>query len=120
MRRLLTLPDGVNGSGMKPPVKRTRQAPRDSGGRENAETLAIAALSFLAEDPDRLGTFLALSGIGPESLRAAAGEPHFLAGVLEHVVSNEKLLLDFATHQNIDPFDVARARLTLAGSEDHP
>ena len=106
---------------MKPPVKKTRQPPQAGGsGRDNAEALAIAALSFLAEDPDRLGIFLALSGIGPESLRAAAGEPHFLAGVLEHVVSNEKLLLDFATHQNIDPFDVARARMTLTGPEDHP
>ena len=54
-------------------------------------------------------------GSGPESLRAAAGEPHFLAGVLEHVVSDEKLLLDFAAHQGIDPFDVTRARQALAG-----
>jgi hypothetical protein len=102
---------------MKPPAKKARQSVRDTGGgRERAETLAIAALSFLAEDPDRLGTFLALSGIGPESLREAAGEPHFLAGVLEHVVSSEKLLLDFAAHQGIDPFDVTRARQALAGS----
>jgi hypothetical protein len=101
---------------MKPPAKKARQGSRDSdSGRERAETLAIAALSFLAEEPDRLGAFLALSGIGPESLRAAAGEPHFLAGVLEHVVSNEKLLLDFAAHQGIDPFDVTRARQALAG-----
>jgi uncharacterized protein DUF3572 len=101
---------------MKPPVKRARQGARDGDrGRARAETLAIAALSFLADEPDRLGAFLALSGIGPESLRAAAGEPHFLAGVLEHVVSDEKLLLDFAAHQGIDPFDVTRARQALAG-----
>ena len=101
---------------MKPPVKKARQGARNGdGGREHAETMAIAALSFLAEEPDRLGAFLALSGIGPESLRAAAGEPHFLAGVLEHVVSDEKLLLDFAAHQGIDPFDVTRARQALAG-----
>lgn len=101
---------------MKPPAKTARQGARDNGGgREHAETLAIAALSFLAEEPNRLGIFLALSGIGPELLREAAGEPHFLAGVLEHVVSDEKLLLDFAAHQGIDPFDVTRARQALAG-----
>jgi hypothetical protein len=103
---------------MKRPAKQARQGSSDNGGgREHAETLAIVALSFLAEDPDRLGIFLALSGIGPESLREAAGEPHFLAGVLEHVVSSEKLLLDFATHQGIDPFDVTRARQALAGPD---
>ena len=31
---------------------------------------------------------------------------------------DEKLLLDFAAHQGIDPFDVTRARQALAGP--HP
>ncbi len=77
--------------------------------------MAVAALSFLAGEPDRLGAFLALSGIGPESIRAAASEPHLLAGVLDHVVADERLLLDFAEHQGLDPFDVTRARAALAG-----
>ena len=107
---------------MKPPARKARSGARDDGAtRDRAETLAIGALSFLAKDPEQLGVFLALSGIGPESLRAAAGEPHFLVGVLDHVVSNEKLLLDFAAHQDIDPFDVTRARQTLRGPErDEP
>ena len=42
-------------------------------------------------------------------------EPHFLAGVLDHVVSDERLLLDFAEHHNVDPFDVTRARAALGG-----
>jgi len=33
--------------------------------REKAETLAIAALSFIAGEPESLARFLALSGIGP-------------------------------------------------------
>ena len=99
---------------MKPPARKARNG-NDGASRDHAETLAIAALSFLAEDPEKLGVFLALSGIGPESLRAAAGEPHFLAGVLDHVASNEKLLLDFAAHQGVDPFEVTRARLALSG-----
>lgn len=101
---------------MKRPVSQRPTKTRDNGGsRENAEALAIAALSFLAEDSDRLGAFLALSGLGPESLRAASGDPDFLAGVLDHVVSDEKLLLDFAAHQNVDPFVVTRARIALGG-----
>jgi hypothetical protein len=101
---------------MKRPSKTSRQKTRENGGgNERAEALAIAALSFLANDEDRLGAFLALSGLGPESLRSAAGEPQFLLGVLDHVVSDEKLLLDFAEHEGVDPFDVTRARHALEG-----
>ena len=101
---------------MKPPANKAQQPSSSTqDARDQAETLAIAALAFLAGDPDRLGTFLALSGLGPESLRAASREPHFLAGVLDHVVSDERLLLDFAEHHNVDPFDVTRARAALGG-----
>ena len=36
-----------------------------------AEQLAIAALGFIAGEPEQLGRFLAMSGIGPDSLRGA-------------------------------------------------
>jgi len=42
---------------------------------EVAEIVAIQALSFLAGQPERLGLFLSESGIGPETLRAAAASP---------------------------------------------
>jgi hypothetical protein len=103
---------------MKRKDHNARQAPlREDAAREQAEAVAVSALSFLADDAERLGAFLALTGMGPESIRAAASEPHFLAGVLEHVVSDERLLLDFAEHHNIDPFEITRARATLAGRD---
>jgi hypothetical protein len=83
--------------------------------RSQAEELAIQALSFIAEEPERLGRFLALSGLGPGSLRAAARQPHFLTGVLDHVLGDEKLLLAFAQHVTIDPDEVKRAQHALAG-----
>ena len=80
-----------------------------------AETVAIQALNFIAEDPERLGRFLALSGIGPESLRAAAAEPAFLAGVLDHVLGDERLLVAFAERVELDPAHVGAARELLGG-----
>ncbi len=88
---------------------------RNSISRETAESLAVQALGFLAEDPERLGRFLALSGIGPERIRVAAAEPGFLAGVLDHVAADESLLLAFAAHAGIDPADMEGARGALAG-----
>jgi hypothetical protein len=101
---------------MKPPELKSRQGgARDKGsGRERAEALAISALAFLAAEPERLGAFLALTGIGPESIRAAANEPHFLAGVLDHVASDERLLVAFAANAGIDPVEVSRAQMALA------
>ncbi len=95
---------------------------RSSGARgsdpkarqQAAEQLAIAALGFIAGEPERLGRFLALTGIGPESIRAAAREPNFLLGVLDHVAGDESLLLAFAQHAEVDPDEVARARDALA------
>ena len=84
--------------------------------RETAENLAIQALGFLAADPDRLAGFLNMSGIAAEDIRAAAREPRFLAGVLEHMLGNEGLLVAFAADAGIDPAEVARARAALGGS----
>ena len=83
--------------------------------RESAEILAIQALAFIAGDTERLGRFLAITGIGPEQIRDAAREPQFLAGVLEHVMGDESLLVAFAQDADIDPAAVGRAHRDLGG-----
>jgi hypothetical protein len=83
--------------------------------RKGAEAVAIQALSFIAADAERLGKFLAVSGIGPERIRAAAREPDFLAGVLDHVAGEEALLRAFAEEAGLAPQEVMRARAALAG-----
>ncbi len=87
---------------------------RDSPDRGGAESLAIQALTYLAREPERLGRFLALSGLGPEQVRLAAMEPGFLAGVLEYLSSDESLLLGFAEHVRVDPAQIARAQAALS------
>ena len=82
---------------------------------EAASALAVTALSFIAGEPERLGRFLAVTGIGPESIRAAARQPDFLLGVLDYLVSDEPLLIEFANENGFDPEHVARARDVLAG-----
>lgn len=83
--------------------------------REQAEGLAIQALTFIAEDGERLGRFLAVTGIGPAEIRTAAHEPGFLAGVLEYMASDEHLISAFAGENHLDPVDIARGRTALAG-----
>ena len=80
---------------------------------QDPEMLAINALTFLAEDPERLDRFLGMTGIDPSSLREAAQEPHFLGAVLAHLMSDEGLLLAFTAERQINPESIARARLRL-------
>jgi len=94
----------------------TRKGKVDSKQQqEAASALAVTALGFIAGEPERLGRFLATTGIGPESIRAAASEPDFLVGVLDYLVSDEELLLAFANENSFDPAHVASARDILAG-----
>lgn len=82
---------------------------------EEAQTLALKALAFLASEPERLEPFLAATGLGPATLRSAAQEPGFLLGVLDHLCASDSLLLEFAGNLHLKPEMVAQARETLAG-----
>ena len=90
---------------------------RASGAGIAAETLAVQALAYVAGDPERLGRFLAISGIAPATIRSAAAEPGFLAGVLEHVCAHEELLLALAHHPQIAPEEITRAQTALSGRQ---
>ena len=88
---------------------------RSAHAREAAETLAIQALSYIAQDSERLGRFLSLTGIGPGEIRTAAREPQFLVGVLDYLSGDERLLTDFAREAGHDPATVEAARIALGG-----
>lgn len=79
----------------------------------DAEATAIAALSFIASDPERLVRFLSVTGITPQTLRSAAQDPSFLAQVMEYVAADEALLMTFAANEGVSPEAVARAYQAL-------
>jgi hypothetical protein len=81
--------------------------------REVAEIVAVQALSFLAGEPERLGLFLAESGLGPETLRTAATEPLFLASVLDFVLRDDATVKAFASASQLHPTNIAAARQVL-------
>jgi hypothetical protein len=83
--------------------------------QEAAEGIAIQALSFIAGDGERLGGFLAATGIGPTEIRAASRQPGFLAGVLAYLASDERLAAAFALDAGCQPADIAKAHVALGG-----
>lgn len=83
---------------------------------EAAETIGLQVLAFLAEDPERLGRFLSLTGIGPGEIRGAAGDPAFLAAVIGHLREDESLLLVFASTVNLPAEQLGEAEALLRGA----
>jgi hypothetical protein len=84
------------------------------------EAVAIDVLTFLAEDPERLGRFLAITGIDPASLRRVAAQPRFLASVLGYLLEDESLLLAFASNRQLRPDWIATAHRRLVGQNAGP
>jgi hypothetical protein len=81
--------------------------------RDSAETLALQALAWLADDRARLEGFLAMSGASPGDLAAQAGDAAFLGAVLDYLLSADDLVMAFcdATGLAYDRPMVARQAL---------
>ena len=89
-----------------------------SSSNEQAEAIAIQALGFVASDLELLPRFLAMTGIEAHSIRQAAGEPGFLAGVLQFILAHEPTLLRFAEETGVAPGAVGRALRALPMGDD--
>jgi hypothetical protein len=93
---------------------------RESSGRRpssdlaHAESVAVAAFNRLVAEPERLAGFLSVTGLRPDTIRQAAGEPGFHAAILDYVSSDEQLILAIADELEMSPAEVAAARARLS------
>ena len=82
---------------------------------DQAATLALKGLAYLANSEGALNKFLDLSGAGRGTLRTRADEPEFLVSLLDFMLANEALLMGFCGEESIDVRAVHMARHVLAG-----
>ncbi len=83
--------------------------------QEQAETIALQALSFLAKHEELLAQFLMSSGLSPLELKKRIREPDLLGGVLDAILANDAVLLDFCKITSLSPTTVVGARKALPG-----
>mgnify|MGYP003422825505 FL=1 len=81
-----------------------------------AQVIALKALAFLASDEERFGRFIDVTDLSPQAIRRQAADPVFLAGVLDHLRSDQTLLYLFAETENLLPERIDRARRGLPGA----
>jgi hypothetical protein len=82
---------------------------------QNAETLALNALSFLAESPDALESFMRQSGVDLATIRLKAAERDLLAAVLDFLMADEALLVRFCEATRTEPKAIRQANYELGG-----
>ncbi|HET7083319.1 MAG TPA: DUF3572 domain-containing protein [Rhizomicrobium sp.] len=82
---------------------------------ERAETLALDGLGWLAGQDNAIQLFLNQSGIDAASLRQAAGSREMGVAVLDFLLGNEELLLQFCESASVAPKQMHLARHVLGG-----
>lgn len=85
--------------------------------QDSAWLLARDALAFVLSDGEVAGAFLAQGGLAAEDLRARAGEPEFLAAVLDFVLAEDGRVLDAARACGVSPGAFVAARAALPGGD---
>ncbi|HTY68556.1 MAG TPA: DUF3572 family protein [Alphaproteobacteria bacterium] len=83
--------------------------------QEAAQALALTALAFLLEDPDRAARFCGASGLAGADLATQLSDAAFLGGVLDFVLEDEALLAELAAAAGLPPETVIGARRRLPG-----
>ncbi len=84
---------------------------------EEAEAIALKTLTFLVRDEQRLKALQEATGIDLATLRTHAAERSMQVAVLDHVLSDESLLLMFAEDEGLDPNLPRLARMKLSGED---
>jgi len=85
---------------------------------DQAELIAIQALGHIAAEEDLLFAFVDLTGLSPNDLRARAGEPEILGGILDFILMDDQRLIAFCEVANLRPEMPAVARKLLPGGEE--
>ena len=82
-----------------------------------AEVLAVEALGWIGKNDELLMRFLGMTGADVGDLRTRAAEPEFLGFILDFILSEDAMVLEFAEYGNRPPEEVIAARAALPGGD---
>ncbi len=85
--------------------------------RDEAETVGLQALAWLAADDELFGSFLGASGASAADAADAAARPEFLGAVLDFVLMEDAWVIAFCTQNGLAYTRPALARAALPGGQ---
>lgn len=80
-----------------------------------AETQALALLAWLLGEDEILPLFMGATGVGEDDLRARAGEPEFLASVMDFLLLDDAWVIQGSDATGIAAQEFAMIRAALPG-----
>lgn len=86
--------------------------------RERAEEIGLLALAHIAGSEDLARVFFGATGASPDDLRARAGDPGFLASVLEFLTMDDAWIVAFCDASGLGYTQPMAARIVLAGGPE--
>jgi hypothetical protein len=97
-------------------VNRLKQSERAASSiSEEASITALNCMAFLASDGERLQRFCGLSGMLENDLMANLPVLEFQGFVLDYILGDETLLLEFAAAEQLKPEKIVALRRKLPG-----
>lgn len=82
---------------------------------DQAETVGLQALTWLAGNDELLPVFLGATGASEADLRAQAAEPEFLGSVLDFLTMDDAWVVQFCDSEGLAYDLPLRARMSLPG-----
>lgn len=83
---------------------------------DQAETIALQGLAYLASEPEELERFLGLSGLDLDSLRARAGDRATLRAILEYILTDDAKVTGLCADLGINTLELHKASHILGQS----
>ena len=88
-----------------------------SVSQDAAEEIGVKALIWLAGNDDLMPVFLGASGASVDDVKASAGEPAFLASVLDFLLMDDAWVMGFCEAEGLKYDQPMYARAALPGGE---
>jgi len=88
-----------------------------SYSKDQAELAAIQALGWLSDQDDLLMTFLGATGSNIDDLRSRAGDPEFLASVMDFILMDDEWVRGYCDAQHLSYEKVQYIRMALPGGD---
>jgi len=85
--------------------------------QEQAETISIQALGWLATDADLMGVFLGSTGADLNNLKQSATDPVFLGAVLDFLLADDSRVIGFCQATGLTFEAPMQARQMLPGGQ---
>lgn len=85
--------------------------------QDTAEEIGLRALGWLASDEELFTTFMGSTGAGLDDVQAGAGDPVFLASILDFVMMDDAWVTRCCDALTLPYETIARARMALPGGQ---